>query len=60
MLAEDAGSVDADVAPAAVARFTLMLALGSLLVRAMNLPPVDNDEWSAFIARLLDGFRPST
>jgi hypothetical protein len=59
-LAQGAGHVDAGVSAAAVGRFTLMLALGSLLVRAMNLPPVDNDEWSSFIARLLDGFRPST
>jgi AcrR family transcriptional regulator len=58
-LAQSAGHATSDVSPDAIARFTLMVALGSLLVRAMNLPPVDNDEWTALISRLLDAFRPS-
>jgi AcrR family transcriptional regulator len=46
--------VDADV----VARFCLMLGLGSLLVRAMDLPATDSDAWASLITRLIDGFRP--
>lgn len=45
--------VDADV----VARFCLMLSLGSLLVRAMDLPSTEPDEWASFITRLVGGFR---
>jgi AcrR family transcriptional regulator len=48
-----AGDVDADV----VARFCLMLSLGSLLVRAMDLPSTEPDDWASFITRLVDGFR---
>jgi AcrR family transcriptional regulator len=45
--------LDDDVAPDAVARFTLMLGLGSLLVSALDLPPVDHDDWTALISRLI-------
>lgn len=49
--------VDGDVDPQVVAHFSLMLGLGSLLIEALDLPPVDRKSWSAFIARLVDGFR---
>jgi AcrR family transcriptional regulator len=52
-----AGEVVADVDPKVVARYCLMLGLGSLLVRAMELPSTDTGEWGAFIDRLVDGFR---
>jgi AcrR family transcriptional regulator len=43
-----------DVSPDAVARFALMLGLGSLLVSALDLPSIDHDDWTALINRLLD------
>jgi AcrR family transcriptional regulator len=54
---QSAGEVVDDVDPDAVARFCLMLGLGSLLVRAMDLPSTDHAAWAAFIDRLTDGFR---
>jgi AcrR family transcriptional regulator len=53
-----ADEVAADVDAAAVARFCLMLGLGSLLVQALDLPPTDPDAWASFITRLVDWFRP--
>lgn len=53
-----AGEVVADADPAVVARFCLMLGLGSLLIRALELPSTDSDAWASFINRLVDGFRP--
>jgi hypothetical protein len=50
---QTSGDVAGDVDPAVVARFCLMLGLGSLLVRAMDLPPTDPDAWSDFITRLV-------
>ncbi|HVF32083.1 MAG TPA: helix-turn-helix domain-containing protein [Acidimicrobiales bacterium] len=52
-----AGQIDASVAPDAAARLILVIALGSLLVSAMELPPVDHDGWSALIENLVDRFR---
>ena len=53
-----AGDVVADVDPAVVARFCLMLGLGSLLLRAIDLPGTDSDAWASLINRIVDGFRP--
>ena len=53
-----AWDVVADVDPAVVARFCLMLGLGSLLLRAIDLPGTDRDAWASFINRIVDGFRP--
>lgn len=52
-----AGAIDDDVAPDVVARFCLMVALGAMVVRVLDLPPTDTDDWSRFIGRLVDGFR---
>ena len=51
-IAED---LNADV----VARFAVMVGLGSLLVRAADLPPADPNDWTAFILRLAAGLAPS-
>jgi TetR/AcrR family transcriptional regulator, repressor for uid operon len=51
------GDVDADVSPEVLARFCLMLLLGSLLARVLDLPPTDPSDWSRFISRLVDSFR---
>jgi AcrR family transcriptional regulator len=53
-----AGAVDAGLRPGAVSRFVLMLALGSLLVAAMGLPAVDEDDWGALIGDLIGRFDP--
>lgn len=55
--AQAAGQLDATVAPDAAARLILVIALGSLLVSALDLPPVDHDGWSALISNLVDRFR---
>lgn len=52
-----AGDVDEDVAADVLARFCLMVSLGAMVVRALDLPATDADEWSRFIGRLVDGFR---
>ena len=56
-LAQAAGEVTPDVEPAAVARFCLMLILGSLLVRSMDLPSVEPGSWDDLIGLVIDGFR---
>jgi hypothetical protein len=48
-----AGLVDASVRTAAVARFLVMLSLGSILVAAMDLPAVDEDDWAVLIGDLV-------
>jgi len=52
------GTVDRDLSPEAVSRYCLMLLLGSILLPAAGLPPVDTEEWSAFIVRLGETLRP--
>jgi AcrR family transcriptional regulator len=46
------GEVDPALSPAAVAHFCLLLALGSTLLPA-DLHPVDDDEWSALLTRVV-------
>ena len=55
--AQRAGDIDSSVSAEAAARFTLMVALGSLLAAAIELPPVDHDGWSDLINGLVDRFR---
>jgi AcrR family transcriptional regulator len=52
-----AGHIDDTVAPEALARFCLMVVMGALLSRVVDLPPVDPADWSHFMTRLVDGFR---
>lgn len=58
-LAQSTGEAAADVDPRATARFMLMALLGSVLVRAMDLPAIEPGAWDAFVTRLIDGFRPT-
>ena len=53
---QEAQLVDARIRPAAAARFMMMLVLGSLLVAAVDLPPVDEGEWTALIDDLVARF----
>lgn len=50
------GLVDEGVSADAGARFILMLALGSLLVAAMELPAVDGDDWAHLITDVVSHF----
>jgi len=52
-----AGDVDEDVDPDAVSRFCLMVVLGSMVARALDLPAVDPAAWTDLITRLVDGIR---
>ncbi len=56
-LAQSAGDVVGDVDPSVLARFCLMLGLGSMMVQALDLPHTDSDAWASFINRLVDEFR---
>lgn len=51
------GTLGPGVRPGAMARFVLMLVLGSLLASAMDLPPVDDDDWAHLIDDLVGLFR---
>ncbi|HEY2429258.1 MAG TPA: TetR/AcrR family transcriptional regulator [Acidimicrobiales bacterium] len=55
--AQAIGEADPTLSAPAVVRFAFMAALGSLVVSALRLPPVDGGEWSAVIARLVDNIR---
>jgi AcrR family transcriptional regulator len=55
--AQAAGGIDDTVSSDAAARLILVIALGSLLVAAMDLPAVDHDGWSGLIESLVDRFR---
>lgn len=52
------GAIAASIRPAAVSRFLLMVVLGSSLVAATDLPPVDDDDWTELILDLVGRFRP--
>jgi AcrR family transcriptional regulator len=55
-----AGELTDDVSPESAARFALMLGLGSMLVRTLDLPETDAADWTAFIHRLIAGFTEET
>jgi len=57
-LGQQRGEVDAALDSDALARFTTMLALGSLVAAALPLEPVDRDAWDAVVARLTDAVQP--
>ena len=50
------GELADDVSAEAAARFALMLGLGSMLVRALDLPPADPADWTTFMRRLVGAF----
>jgi AcrR family transcriptional regulator len=55
--AQQAGEIDADLPAQAAVRFTLMVALGSMVVRALGLPAGDHEDWGALIGRLVESIR---
>lgn len=54
------GDLTDDFTPDVAARFALMLGLGGMLVRALDLPETDPDEWTNFVRRLVGGFTQET
>jgi AcrR family transcriptional regulator len=57
---QTAGELTVDVSPESAARFALMLGLGSMLVRTLDLPETDAADWTAFIHRLIAAFTEET
>lgn len=58
--AQALGEIDGDLSAEAVARFSLMVALGSLVAGALDLPPIDHRDWAALVARVVDSVRTTT
>lgn len=54
------GEVAPAVAPDALARFCTMVALGSALLPAAGLPPVDHADWSVLVARIVGAVQVSS
>jgi AcrR family transcriptional regulator len=56
--ARAAGEVAPDLDAGAIARFCTALAIGSLALRSVELPPIDSHHWTTLLARLLDAVAP--
>jgi AcrR family transcriptional regulator len=52
------GAIDEAIDTATFARFSVMLAMGALVLRTVDTEPPDRDEWHALIGRLLDAIGP--
>lgn len=50
------GTITPDISASAASRFVTMLVLGSLLVAAMDLPTVEEDDWAGLIDDLVGRF----
>lgn len=53
-----AGTVDPDVSAEAVARFALVVGLGTILAGTLPLDKPDEDEWESVLARVVGAFTP--
>ena len=51
------GDIDPDISADALARFSMLVVLGAMVARVLDLPPTDPSEWTQLITRLVDGFR---
>jgi AcrR family transcriptional regulator len=58
--AQEAGEIDPDLPAAAAARYGLTMAMGSLVIRALDLDATEPGDWSEVIDRLIDAMRPPT
>jgi AcrR family transcriptional regulator len=56
--AKDDGSVSDDLDPDATARFALMLAMGALVLRNLDVEPPNANDWQALIHRVVGAFAP--
>lgn len=57
-LGQNAGEVDPEIDAEALARFTTMLGLGSIVAAALDLKPIDDSAWAAVIDRMLHAVTP--
>ncbi len=57
--AQRAGDIDADLSPDVVARLCTTLALGSLVVRALQLDRPDPEAWASVIDTVIGAFAPA-
>ena len=57
-LGQDNGEVDPEIDAEALARFTTMLGLGSIVAAALDLKSIDDDAWAAVIDRMLHAVTP--
>ncbi len=57
---QDEGELVADVSAQAAARFALMLSLGSMLVRSLDMPETDGAEWTDLVRRLIGAYTQET
>ncbi len=57
-IGQDAGEIDPSLDVEALTRFTTMLALGSVVVAALEFKPIDDDAWAAVIDRMLSAITP--
>lgn len=55
--AQDSGALTEDISSEAITRFCLMIAMGSLVVEALGIDPVEHAEWTALIERLVGAIR---
>jgi AcrR family transcriptional regulator len=55
--AQDSGAVASDLSPAAISRFCVMIAMGSLVVEALGIEPVEHSDWTALIERVAGAIR---
>ncbi len=55
--AQESNALTGDLSPAAISRFCLMIAMGSLVVEALGIEPVEHGEWTALIERLVAAIR---
>jgi AcrR family transcriptional regulator len=53
------GVIDDEIDTDVLTRFCITVALGSLVVNALALPPPDPDHWASLIERLLDAAGPA-
>jgi BetI-type transcriptional repressor, C-terminal len=51
---QDAGEISAAVSPEAVSRLCMLLALGSVVSRSIDLPAPPADDWEAVIESLVN------
>lgn len=55
--AQDSEALTGDLSAAAISRFCLMIAMGSLVVEALGIEPVEHNEWTRLIERLVAAVR---
>ena len=56
--AQERGELSAAAQPEVIARFCLIVGLGSAVVRLLRLPPIEDEDWQRFMNGLVRGLRP--